>query len=366
MTIILIFEILILVIPFSVNGIASHCPSSLFLRHFLLWRYSTLHFWRICFVCFISLLAVFIFFAERRSSSNTFFLIWLVASCICLGLIIIYLFLNQTFCTLHRPLYLRSQIYVSFSLINLAFFIFGCNQPKYSLNWAAQAILICQGIESFSFLTTCLCLALTWHMGRPYHKPFHSSKEIETSDSHPYTIDFISPQLLSLNIPKEHSINLGMSFLPGRYRGNYQRSLPHDVERIKSVYHIDMVVSLLPEYQLAEMRVSNLEEVFQENQLQYLIFGWRDKWIPSESSLCNILDVVETIVQNLREGRRILVHCFGGKGRTGVVIVSVLIRLGIPLPTAIDMIRTSRRGCIHNPLQLFYLNWINNYLTHGK
>ena len=282
----------------------------------------------------------------------------------CLLILTLLLYLNQTLRSLSRPFYLRSKIFLLFSFINSFFFLFGLIVLLNSLNWAAQVLVTLQGIETISFLIICVTLAITWHLGRPYHKPLSSPKEIETSASHPYTIDFILPELFSQHIPSSTPLTLGMSYLPGRCRSSYQRSLSDDIERIQSFYQIDMVVSLLPFHQLEEMKVANLEEIFIERNLKYLIFGWRDKWIPNENTLRDLLEVVETIVQNLRDGRRVLVHCFGGKGRTGVVIVAVLIRLGIPFPTAIDLIRTSRKGCIHNPLQLFYLNWINNYLAH--
>jgi protein-tyrosine phosphatase len=368
----LLVEILILVSPNLVKGLASTSKNPSCIGSLLLWRYSSDSFWRI--VTFLSLGFLIVLISYAHSSSSLF-LVWLIPSFIFLTLLLMVLFLTQTLSSLHRPLYLRSEFFLFLSLCNGIIFVFGIRLAMtHSWNWASQTLLICQGVEVFSFVLLVFTLAATWHMGRPYHKPFHESKTIETSQSHPYAIDFIDPEALSHHL--HHSIStssansnspppltIGMSYLPGRCRSNYQRNLNDDIERIQIFYGIDLVISLLPRHQLEEMKVSNLEEAFKEHKLNSFLFGWRDKWIPSETSLHDLVEVVELIVQNLLTGRRVLVHCFGGKGRTGVIIVSVLIRLGVPYPIAIDLIRTSRKGCIHNPLQLFYLNWINNYFA---
>jgi hypothetical protein len=359
--VIFILEILILVAPFTVKGLSSNKPLHQWLSDILLWRYSNLYFWRFLLLVGWILLFVLCYLSSSSTNNRNLFTIWRIVSCLILAVLTLLLCLTQTLTSLSRPLYLRFWNFLIFSTSNIFFFLFGLNVLMNSLNWAGTALLILQGIETFSFVSVCVILTVTWHLGRPFHKPLHSPKEIETSESHPYVIDFISPELFSDLVPSLPPFALGMSYLPGRCRGSYQRSLSDDLDRIQSFYHIDMVVSLLPFSQLEEMKVANLEDIFLERKLKYLIFGWRDKWIPDEASLANLLEVVDMIIQNLREGRRVLVHCFGGKGRTGVVIVAVLIRLGIPFPTAIDLIRTSRKGCIHNPLQLFYLNWINNY-----
>jgi protein-tyrosine phosphatase len=361
----LLFEILLLVAPGPVRGLASTNRRAGCIGSLLLWRYSNHYFWRIISMFELTFLIVLISFAE--SSSSLFFL-WLIPSFIVLSALSLILLLTQTLSSLHRPFYLRSQCYLFLSLCNGALFVFGLNLIlSHSSNWATKTLSVCQGIETFSVSLLALVLAVTWHMGRPYHKPFHESKTIETSESHPYTIDFISSELLSPHLHPSVSLSvsftLGMSFLPGRYRSNYQRDLSKDIDRIQSFYAIDSVISLLPTHQLEEMKVTHLQEIFHEKNIDCVLFGWRDKWIPSETSLHDLVQVVEMIVQNLVKGQRVLVHCFGGKGRTGVMIVSVLIRLGVPFPIAIDLIRTARKGCIHNPLQLFYLNWINNYYS---
>jgi len=81
------------------------------------------------------------------------------------------------------------------------------------------------------------------------------------------------------------------------------------------------------------------------------------------------------------------VHCNGGKGRTGLVVVSCLVMLGtlifsltlcsnvnrllmvIPYfvgldpSEATDVVRASRPGMLYNPAQILYVRALKAYLT---
>jgi len=57
-----------------------------------------------------------------------------------------------------------------------------------------------------------------------------------------------------------------------------------------------------------------------------------------------------------------LVHCNGGKGRTGLLIVACLKHLGISQTDATNKIRKARPGMLHNPAQQAYLMWVEKKL----
>ena len=70
------------------------------------------------------------------------------------------------------------------------------------------------------------------------------------------------------------------------------------------------------------------------------------------------------ILCQLRSSEKVvLVHCFGGKGRTGLLVVAILLAAGATLPEAVFAIRKSRKGTIMNPLQLLYLQWVAHHLN---
>jgi len=78
-----------------------------------------------------------------------------------------------------------------------------------------------------------------------------------------------------------------------------------------------------------------------------------DKWIPS--SMDRLVQVVGELVGLVRQGECILVHCNGGKGRTGLIVVSTLVALGMDPSDATEKIRIAREGMIRNPAQLVYV-----------
>jgi hypothetical protein len=68
-----------------------------------------------------------------------------------------------------------------------------------------------------------------------------------------------------------------------------------------------------------------------------------------------LIGLVDTLIQRLKGGKTIVIHCNGGKGRSATVAVAVLIGLGKKVQDAIDVVRKARSGTIRNPLQIIYV-----------
>lgn len=72
-----------------------------------------------------------------------------------------------------------------------------------------------------------------------------------------------------------------------------------------------------------------------------LRFPIRDGWVPSPVQMRATLDAIDA---TLGAGRRVYVHCWGGKGRTGTVVGCYLARHGIAVgDAALAMIKELRR-----------------------
>jgi hypothetical protein len=68
-----------------------------------------------------------------------------------------------------------------------------------------------------------------------------------------------------------------------------------------------------------------------------------------------IQSVISDMVERVDLGQRLVIHCNGGKGRTGLVACAILVAKGMSPDHAIHAIRARRKGMIRNPAQIFYL-----------
>jgi hypothetical protein len=217
-------------------------------------------------------------------------------------------------------------------------------------------------LESIGYGLSVLVVLKTYYDGRPGHTPSSERTHETDSLSDPYAVDFIQWGVG----PTEHLSlgRLGMGVLPGRFRPPVRRDLAVDLERLVANFAIEAVVTLNPPDQLAEMKVPDLAARIRARGLDCMdTDAWRDKWWPSTASLDRTLHTVSFVLNQLRSQKNVLVHCNGGKGRTGLVVVAVLLTLGMSLPQAVDAVRRARKGCIHNPSQLLYLGWFAAYVA---
>ena len=78
----------------------------------------------------------------------------------------------------------------------------------------------------------------------------------------------------------------------------------------------------------------------------YRRFGIRDHNVPSRETMAAILDTIDNA---LDAGRNIYVHCWGGVGRTGIVVGCHLVRHGKPNDQAIAQVNKLYNTRPHNP-----------------
>ncbi len=81
-----------------------------------------------------------------------------------------------------------------------------------------------------------------------------------------------------------------------------------------------------------------------------------------------LFDLLRTSIfidENLRESRRVLVHCMGGIGRSGLVTTAYLIYKGYDLYSALKHVRTTVPGAVENKGQALmlenYYNLVNSF-----
>lgn len=216
----------------------------------------------------------------------------------------------------------------------------------------AWVILVVSIASATAFFTT---LAIVWLLGT-----FWCLDKGPWPDSGEYTPFHVDALQL-------HQGVLGMSMAPGRKRKTIKRNLAADIARIRTDLHFDVIVTLLEDRELQVMECSEMGACVAEHGMLWLHFPVREKWIPCNSKAF-LAEVVEPITLWLREGKRVLVHCNGGKGRTGMVVTSVLMtstgeHLGVEsFSGALKVMRACRPNTLRSPWQQLFVHHIQSSL----
>ena len=150
---------------------------------------------------------------------------------------------------------------------------------------------------------------------------------------------------------------------PGRKdRGlsaKWNRDLASDLLRAKE--HGVTTVVTLEERQ--EFKMLGVPNYFTELEKAGFVSIWLpvvDVSVPQ--SFEDVHKVCYAIWQALSTGN-VLVHCRGGKGRTGVICACMLVLLGYPAWEAIDIVRYFRKGAVETAAQEEWIAKFENYIA---
>jgi protein-tyrosine phosphatase len=80
--------------------------------------------------------------------------------------------------------------------------------------------------------------------------------------------------------------------------------------------------------------------------------------VPHDAELGAFADLVTGVVDAVRGGKTVVVHCRGGLGRSGLVAASCLVVLGLRPAAAIARVRQGRAGAVETPAQE---DWVRRF-----
>jgi len=84
-------------------------------------------------------------------------------------------------------------------------------------------------------------------------------------------------------------------------------------------------------------------------------------------TLDQLLETLRWIEEMVREGKRVLIHCSGGMGRSGTVATAWLMySRGLPLVEAIRRVRSLRPGAVETPDQVGVLRELERYMSERQ
>lgn len=129
---------------------------------------------------------------------------------------------------------------------------------------------------------------------------------------------------------------LGISPMPA---GN--ELLPAETELLRQL-QVDMLVSLLPWEESVMLGLEKQEELCTGQGIKLVRFAITDFSVPADMQEASA--AVDKVNEALSAGKKVVVHCRGGIGRSSLFAAAVMIRKGQTWDKAFEAIRQCR-GC---------------------
>ncbi|XP_017318852.1 cyclin-dependent kinase inhibitor 3 isoform X2 [Ictalurus punctatus] len=181
---------------------------------------------------------------------------------------------------------------------------------------------------------------------------FDSSDEEDGGDEESYTPLQIS--WLSLSVV-DCSQFLGICSLPGCRYKDIRRNLEKDVGEL-CAHGVQDVFVLCERAELVRYRVPCLLECYTRSGLSVHHLPFPDGGAPELHHCIRILDELQHC---LHTQRRIVIHCYGGLGRSGLIAACLLLQLSVSMTPAkaIEILRELRgSGAIQTVKQYNFLH----------
>ena len=149
---------------------------------------------------------------------------------------------------------------------------------------------------------------------------------------------------------------LGVSQFPGKNLQNIfdLSSFSKDLQIIKK-QKVKIVVSLLPDNEKNKLGLDDL--IWSKEEVEYIQFPINDFSVPPKKKFNELKKLISFIKENLILSKHVLIHCNGGKGRSGMIAALVLKAMKEKDP--IKKVREKVIGAIETEEQeIFVKDWV--------
>jgi ADP-ribosyl-[dinitrogen reductase] hydrolase len=169
-----------------------------------------------------------------------------------------------------------------------------------------------------------------------------------TSHTHPLRID-------DVDIPGVPG-TIGITLCPGKVQsgavsGSWERDLRIDIQAVKS-WGATAWLNLLTTTEMLDLKVRNLEVAVKGSGIRYYRLPIEDGGIPDVTFEKSWNTAGAQLREELLRGGKVLIHCKGGLGRSGMIAARLIVELGAATPeVAIRQVRASRPGAIETRAQ---------------
>jgi protein-tyrosine phosphatase/nicotinamidase-related amidase len=129
---------------------------------------------------------------------------------------------------------------------------------------------------------------------------------------------------------------IGLTILPGRQ--DYSRSVDEDLKQLKK-YAVSTVIPLITDDELGHYGVSDLLKKYSDYNFQVKRLPIMDQLVSSEEEMRQLISYID---EKLKNEEKIVLHCVGGLGRSGLVAASYLKYKGKKAKESIESVRKVR------------------------
>jgi ADP-ribosyl-[dinitrogen reductase] hydrolase len=149
---------------------------------------------------------------------------------------------------------------------------------------------------------------------------------------------------------------VGLTICPGKrgrsvFGASWERDLDADVRVIRE-WGAAAVVTLIEDQEFEMLGVQRLPKAVRDAGMEWHHLPIRDVQVPDARFEAGWASAGVLIGDRLRNGGRVLVHCRGGLGRTGIVAARLLVECAGATPQqALDAVREARPGAVETPEQ---------------
>lgn len=176
---------------------------------------------------------------------------------------------------------------------------------------------------------------------------------VQTSTSHPLEVRWV-PDLPTTGALGT-TIAPGMRGLNGTGTVLWQRDLDDDLGRLRGHHAADVLVSLLEPDEVDLLEIPELLARARAIGFDVRHYPIIDKWVPRSEEGNTFDALVSGIREAVDDGRRVVVHCRGGIGRSGLVAASVVGTYGVSGADAIARVRRVQPAAVETRLQAWYV-----------
>jgi protein-tyrosine phosphatase len=128
--------------------------------------------------------------------------------------------------------------------------------------------------------------------------------------------------------------NLGMMARP---KGNDW--LEDEIKKL-GFYEVDVVVSLLEWHEMKELEIESEQLFCEKHDIEFIHFPIQDRNVPEDEKA--FIQLITTIDLKLKEGKKIVIHCRMGIGRTAVIAAGTLIKNGLKADNVFELLSNKR------------------------